>query len=76
MLATKDNPSKNDFVLTCNKYLKELNIQLSFEELAKMSKWSVKKLVKLKTEEAAFKYLVEIQSKQSKIMHLKYRSIC
>ena len=48
MLATKDNPSKNDFVLTCNKYLKELNIQLSFEELAKMSKRSVKKLVKLK----------------------------
>ena len=41
-----------------------ISFQLSFEELAKMSKWSVKKLVKLKTEEAAFTYLVEIQSKQ------------
>ena len=70
--ATKENPANNDFVKTCLKYMKELNIELSFEELAKMSKWSIKKLVKQQTAKAAFKYLTDIQIKQSKISHIKY----
>ena len=70
--ATRENPSNNDFVKTCLKYLKQLDIQLSFEELAKMSKWSFKKLVKQQTTKSAFKYLTDIQIKQSKISHIKY----
>ena len=70
--ATKENPSNNDFVKTCLKYLNQLDIQLSFEELAKMSKLSIKKLVKQQTTKAAFKYLTDIQIKQSKISHIKY----
>jgi hypothetical protein len=70
--STRDNPVNNDFVKTCEKYLKSLNIQLTFEQLGKMSKWSFKKLVKEKTSAAAFKYLLEIKCKQSKISHLKY----
>ena len=54
------------------KYLNQLDIQLSFEELAKMSKLSIKKLVKQQTTKAAFKYLTDIQIKQSKISHIKY----
>ena len=74
--ATRDNPANNDFVKTCQNYLDKLNIQLTFEELGKMSKWSVKKLVNLKIADAAFKYLSEIQVKQSKISHIKYDELC
>jgi hypothetical protein len=41
--ATHENPVKNDFVSTCRKYLKILDIQLSFEENENMSKYSLKK---------------------------------
>ena len=37
---TCDNPIKNDFVKTCEKYLKTLVINLSFEEIEKLSQWS------------------------------------
>ena len=69
--ATKENPLNNDFVKTCQKYLNQLNIHLSFAELEKMSKWKIKKLVKQQTVKAAFKYLTDIQKKQSKISHIK-----
>ena len=74
--ATRDNPANNDFVKTCQKYLDKLNIQLTFEELGKMSKWSVKKLVNQKIADAAFEYLSDIQLKQSKISHIKYDELC
>ena len=70
--ATRENPANNDFVKTCQKYLDILDIQLTFEELGNMSKWSVKKLVNVKISDAAFKYLIDIQVKQSKISHIKY----
>ena len=62
--ATMDNPLKNDFVKSCEKYLNILKIKLSFDDIAEMSKWSVKKLVKEKTTEAAFLYLMEGKKKQ------------
>ena len=34
--ATCDHPLKNDFVQTCQKYLKTLNIDLSFEQIRNM----------------------------------------
>jgi hypothetical protein len=33
--ATCDNPVKNDFVMTCEKYLQTLGIMLSFEDIRK-----------------------------------------
>ena len=33
--ATLENPLKNDFVETCKKYMKILNIDLTFEQLGK-----------------------------------------
>ena len=70
--TTRENPVHNDFVKTCEKYLKQLNINLTFEQLGEMSTWSVKKLVKEKTSTAAFKYLLEIKNKQTKISHIQY----
>ena len=76
--ATCDNPLKNDFVKTCEKYLEILKINLTFEEISEMTKSRFKKIVKEKTVEAAFKYLIEEKNtpgKQTKIKHLQYRSL-
>ena len=73
--ATCDTPTKNDFVNMCLKYLKNLQIKLSFHEIEIMSKFSFKKLVKEKTKMAAFKYLEEIKCKQSKILNIKYTNL-
>ena len=62
--ATIDNPIKNDFVQTCQKYLDYLNIDLTFEQIAKMSKWKMKKLVNEKVSKAGFRYLLEKTTKQ------------
>ena len=35
--ATQENPVKKDFVLTCMKYLKTLDVSLNFEEIEKLS---------------------------------------
>ena len=43
--ATCENPIKNDFVVTCEKYLKTLDIKLSFSEIAQMGNWKLKNLV-------------------------------
>ena len=76
--ATMKNPLKNDFVDTCKKYLQILKIDLSFSEIENLSKWSLKKIVKEKTEMAAFEYLLEQQKKPrkngklSKIANIRY----
>jgi hypothetical protein len=73
--ATRENPIKNDFVKTCESYLAKLNMDMTFEELSKMSKWSVKQLVKSKTHEAAFSYLLKEKNKQTKISHIQYSDL-
>jgi hypothetical protein len=69
---------QNDFVNTCKKYLEELKINLSFEEIRNLSRWKFKKIVKEKVEIAAFKYLLEWKNnpsrdgKMSKVYNIKY----
>ena len=73
--AICENPLKNDFVKNCEKYLERLDINVSFHEISEMSKYKFKRLVKKKTEESAFQYLVGEKNKQSKIAHLQYKSL-
>jgi hypothetical protein len=73
--ATRENTVKNDFVYTCQKYLKTLEIDSSFEEIAKMSKFSFKKMLKEKSQIAAFKYLNKEKLKQSKILDIHYSEL-
>ena len=73
--ATAENPTKNDFVKTCHKYLEIMGIKMSFEEIAKMSNSKFKQLVKRKTEEVGFKYLIKEKLKQKKIAELNYTSL-
>ena len=73
--ATKENPLKNDFVKTCEKYLKILKIELSFEEIGNLSKNSFKKVIKDRVKVAAYSYLISEQEKQSKITDIKYQKL-
>ena len=76
--ATCDHPLNNDFVKTYQKYLKSLNIELSFEQIREMSEYSFKKYVKTKTREAAFKHLMKLKNtpgKQTKMVNLKYSEL-
>ena len=73
--ATEEKPIKNDFVITCQKYLKILDINLSFEEIGKMSKYSLKKVLREKTNIAAYKYLTAQKSKQTKILDMEYSKL-
>jgi hypothetical protein len=73
--ATSENPIKNDFVQVCQKYLKAMNLELSFEEIEKMSNLGFKNLVKEKVNLAAFEYLITQQKKQTKILHIQYKNL-
>ena len=79
--ATLNDPIKNNFVTTCMKHLKELNISLSFEEIRNLSKWKFKKIVKEKIEELAFSYLIGLKNspgregKRSKIANIQYERL-
>ena len=73
--VTSESSVKNDFVYTCKKYLKTLDINLSFEEIESMSKFTFKKLVKGKTKSAAFSYLEEQKNKQEKIKDIFYYNL-
>ena len=77
--ATCDHPLKNDFVQTCQKYLKTLNIDLSFEQIRNMSEYGFKKYVKTQTKEATFKHLIELKNKpgkHTKMVDLNYSELC
>ena len=73
--ATCENPVKNDFVLICKKYLENLKINLSFEKIAKLSKFQFNKILKEKIEIAAFTYLKTQQNKQEKIKEINYSKL-
>ena len=73
--ATQENPTKNDFVMTCNKYLKTLEISVSFDEISKLSDSGFKRLLKEKVKNAAFTYLIKEKGKQSKILEIKYEKL-
>ena len=70
--ATLENPIRNDFIKTCEKYLNILDIKLSFQEIKNMSVWSFKKLVKTKTSAAGLKYLLGQKERQTKTMQIQY----
>ena len=73
--ATCENSVKNDFVYTCKKYLEALKINLSFDEIEKMSNYTFKKLLKEKTRSAVFEYLKEQKNKQDKIKEIVHTKL-
>ena len=68
--ATFENTVRNNF-----DYLKALDINHSFEEIAQLSKSAFKKLLKEKSNVAAFKYPKGEKLKQKKICNIEYQQL-
>ena len=73
--TSQEDSTKHDFVQTCEKYLKALDIRFSFDQIGKMSKPAFKKLLKEKARLAAFTYLIVDKSKESKLFDIKYEKL-
>ena len=65
--AQMKNPSKNDFILTVKKDLKELNIHLSMEDIKNLSKESLKKFVKEQVAVKSLLFLYYLKEQHSKV---------
>ena len=73
--AMEDKPIKNDFVYTCKKYLEILKIRTNFEDIGKMSKFTLKQILREKTKSEAFVYLKSQQIVQEKIKNIIYKEL-
>ena len=73
--AIEENPVKNDFVFTCKKYLEKLKMNESFDELERMSKIELKKILKERIRFEALVYLKNQQIKQEKIKYIQYNQL-
>ena len=70
----QENPVRGDWVSTCMKNMKALNINNSIEEIKEMSTFTFKSLLKQKCEENALKYLLKKRgSKGSQIVYSKLK---
>ena len=61
-----ENPVRGDWVTTCMKNLKALNIKNSIEEIRAMSAFNFKKLLNQKCEESALNYLIRRRGSKGK----------
>ena len=68
--AQNSQSLKNDWALTCRQDLKDLNINLSLEEIKRKSKQSSKTLVAKATTKRALNFLLEEKRKLSKVSHI------
>ena len=64
-------PVKNDWALQILEDKKDLNLDISDEEMRKISKTRFQKILQSRIKENAAKYLIKTQSRQLKTKHLK-----
>lgn len=65
-----ENPKRGDWASTCRKNMKDLNVNLSNEEIRKMSKNVFKNLIRKKCKEKGFEYLMKRRGKKGQ--NIKY----
>ena len=70
--AQQDNYVRGDWFSETIKTLHELQINMNIEEIRKITRIQFKKLSKIKSEEAAFNYLIQKQETGSKGRNLLY----
>ena len=68
-------PVKDDWTEEARLNLKELDINLSLEEIKKKSADSFKRMVKIKAREYTLKYLLKLKGKHSKMDNLNYTEL-
>ena len=74
LTAQIENPKKNDWYIDVEKDLKDFNINISLQELTKMSKGSLKRLVQRKSKEKAFNDLIELKNSHEKVKNIEYKN--
>ena len=67
------NPVKGDWCLTVAEDLETLKIDLSEQKIEKLSEYSFKKLVNASIKKEAFKYLDNIKSTHTKVLHIPHK---
>ena len=71
----KEDSRKGDFVNPTENDKQEPEIDFSDEEIKRMSKWRLKKEVKLKIKFAAFSNLVHENNKRDKTKHIQFEDL-
>ena len=73
--SQKYNPSNNDWTNRIKKDMDILNINITEEDIKSHNKIKFKKLVKRKSRQAAFKFLMNIKDSHSKLDNLHYKDL-
>ena len=73
LLAQKINPSNGDFIKLVENDC--INIGIDIDTIERQSKQVLKRIVKRKVKEAAFKHLLQVKSKHSKVQNIKYTEL-
>ena len=71
-VSQRRNKTPKDWVTTVLSDLKEVNLDLTFEDIRKMKKETFMNTIKRKIEYKSLKYLEEIKQKHSKVEKLKH----
>ena len=69
------HPAKGDWCGQVKADMERLGLQVSFEQLARLSVHELKATLKSSVRKVAFKYLSDIQNEKSKIRDIKYSSL-
>ena len=73
--AQLENPIKGDWILTVLNDLKELKIDMTFDDIQKMSKNRFKKIIKENIKVSALHHLQNLQKLHSKSQNLSYHDL-
>ena len=73
--AQEGKPTKNDWSLQVKEDLKQLNINLTYEDIKILSKESFRKIVKTKCKDLAFSNLMKEKESLKKIQEIKYNEL-
>ena len=66
-MAQCKNPTKDDWTVKVQKYLQDLELDMSLEKMKKKSQWSFKRLVKIKSKEYTLDYLLSLKEHHRKM---------
>ena len=75
MKAQKNSPVRNDWILQINKDKEELQIDISENELKKMSKNVFKRYLRKKVQNGALRYLNKLKAKHSKMKNIDSKDL-
>ena len=73
--AQRESPVRGDWVMTVTNDMRELEINMTIEEIAETSKLRFKEIVKNRVELKAFEYLSELKDSHSKSRNIKHEKI-